>query len=164
MLGDVMNESARIAVSYVLGHFEELGIAEPVAKEKGIHLHVPAGAVRKDGPSAGVTMVTALVSLLTRRGVGPAGATTRQITPAGGDHPGRRGRGGRGDPRQGSRRKTGGNPGSPPAERQSEGRRRDPAAAPARHEVRFRREVSRASRARVPERAARSRQRGAQGA
>jgi len=75
-----MNESARIAVSYVLGHFQELGIAEPVAKEKGIHLHVPAGAVRKDGPSAGVTMVTALVSLLSGRGVRPEIAMTGEIT------------------------------------------------------------------------------------
>jgi ATP-dependent Lon protease len=80
MLGDVMNESARIAVSYVLGHYRELGIADPVPKDKGIHLHVPAGAVRKDGPSAGVTMVTALVSLLTGRGVRPVLAMTGEIT------------------------------------------------------------------------------------
>jgi ATP-dependent Lon protease len=80
MLGDVMNESARIAVSYVLAHHEELGISEAVPKDKGLHLHVPAGAVRKDGPSAGVTMVTALVSLLSGRPVRPNLAMTGEIT------------------------------------------------------------------------------------
>ncbi len=80
MLGDVMNESARIAVSYVLAHHAEFGINEPVPKDKGLHLHVPSGAVRKDGPSAGVTMVTALVSLLSYRPVRPTLAMTGEIT------------------------------------------------------------------------------------
>ncbi len=59
-LGDVMKESARIALSYVRGHAEELGIEESAFEGKEFHVHVPAGAIPKDGPSAGVTMVTAL--------------------------------------------------------------------------------------------------------
>ena len=68
-LGDVMKESAQIALSYVRGHTTELGIDSAKFNDADIHLHVPAGAVPKDGPSAGVTMVTALVSLLTGRPV-----------------------------------------------------------------------------------------------
>ncbi len=78
-LGDVMRESARIALSYVESHLEGLGLP----KEKGwgkVHLHVPAGAVPKDGPSAGVTMVTALVSLLTQRPVDPTTGMTGEVT------------------------------------------------------------------------------------
>jgi ATP-dependent Lon protease len=67
-LGDVMKESAQIALSYVRAHAGELGI-DPAVLGRPIHLHVPAGAVPKDGPSAGVTMTTALVSLLTGRNV-----------------------------------------------------------------------------------------------
>ncbi|MGK5683761.1 endopeptidase La [Actinoplanes sp. URMC 104] len=67
-LGDVMKESAQIALSYVRAHAEELGIS-PEQLDHPIHLHVPAGAVPKDGPSAGVTMTTALVSLLLGRNV-----------------------------------------------------------------------------------------------
>jgi ATP-dependent Lon protease len=67
-LGDVMKESAQIALSYVRAHAQELGIDRSLL-ERPIHLHVPAGAVPKDGPSAGVTMTTALVSLLTGRNV-----------------------------------------------------------------------------------------------
>src|SRR5271155_2410972 len=63
-LGDVMKESARIALSYVRGHAEELGIPESAFEGREFHVHVPAGAIPKDGPSAGVTMVTALASLL----------------------------------------------------------------------------------------------------
>ena len=63
-LGDVMKESAEIAVSYVRSHAEELGIDPEALRGRRFHLHVPAGAVPKDGPSAGVTMTTALVSLL----------------------------------------------------------------------------------------------------
>ena len=63
-LGDVMKESAEIALSYVRSHAEELGIDPAVFSGKRFHVHVPAGAVPKDGPSAGVTMTTALVSLL----------------------------------------------------------------------------------------------------
>jgi len=80
MLGDVMNESARIAVSYVLGHARELGVERSLGKESGLHLHVPAGAVRKDGPSAGVTLTAALVSLLTDRPLRPEVAMTGEIT------------------------------------------------------------------------------------
>ena len=71
-LGDVMKESARIALSYVRGHAEELGIEPRRVRRREFHVHVPAGAIPKDGPSAGVTMVTALASLLT----GPPGAST----------------------------------------------------------------------------------------
>jgi ATP-dependent Lon protease len=67
-LGDVMKESAQIALSYVRAHAAEYGIA-PEQLDRPLHLHVPAGAVPKDGPSAGVTMTTALVSLLTGRNV-----------------------------------------------------------------------------------------------
>lgn len=68
-LGDVMKESAQIALSYVRAHAQALGIDSEKFDNADIHLHVPAGAVPKDGPSAGVTMVTALVSLLTERPV-----------------------------------------------------------------------------------------------
>jgi ATP-dependent Lon protease len=68
-LGDVMKESAQIALSYVRAHAQELGVDSASFNDADIHLHVPAGAVPKDGPSAGVTMVTALVSLLTNRPV-----------------------------------------------------------------------------------------------
>jgi ATP-dependent Lon protease len=68
-LGDVMKESAQIALSYVRSQAEGLGIDSAKFNDADIHLHVPAGAVPKDGPSAGVTMVTALVSLLTNRPV-----------------------------------------------------------------------------------------------
>jgi ATP-dependent Lon protease len=80
MLGDVMVESAKIAISYVLGHAKELGIEQTLGKEAGLHLHVPAGAVRKDGPSAGVTLATAIVSLLTNRSVRPDVAMTGELT------------------------------------------------------------------------------------
>jgi ATP-dependent Lon protease len=67
-LGDVMKESAQIALSYVRAHAAELGV-DPTTLNRQIHVHVPAGAVPKDGPSAGVTMVTALVSMATGRNV-----------------------------------------------------------------------------------------------
>ena len=63
-LGDVMKESAQIALSYVRGHAAELGIDPAQFEDRAFHVHVPAGAIPKDGPSAGVTMVTALTSLL----------------------------------------------------------------------------------------------------
>ena len=68
-LGDVMRESAEIALSYVRSHADALGIDPGSLTGKRLHVHVPAGAVPKDGPSAGVTMTTALVSLLTGRPV-----------------------------------------------------------------------------------------------
>jgi ATP-dependent Lon protease len=89
-LGDVMKESAEIALSYVRSHAEELGIDQGIFSGKRFHLHVPAGAVPKDGPSAGVTMTTALVSLLrnepVRSTVGMTGEVTLQgrVLPIGG--------------------------------------------------------------------------------
>jgi ATP-dependent Lon protease len=79
-LGDVMKESARIALSYVRGHAEELGIAESSFEGKEFHVHVPAGAIPKDGPSAGVTMVTALASLLSGRPVKHTVGMTGEVT------------------------------------------------------------------------------------
>jgi ATP-dependent Lon protease len=89
-LGDVMKESAQIALSYVRGHAEELGIEPSAFEERSFHVHVPAGAIPKDGPSAGVTMVTALASLLSgrpvRHTVGMTGEVTLQgrVLPIGG--------------------------------------------------------------------------------
>ena len=78
-LGDVMKESAQIALSYVRSHAEELGVAPERLKGR-FHVHVPAGAVPKDGPSAGVTMTTALVSLLTDTPVRPTVGMTGEVT------------------------------------------------------------------------------------
>ncbi|HEX4114513.1 MAG TPA: endopeptidase La [Solirubrobacteraceae bacterium] len=79
-LGDVMKESARIALSYVRGHAEELGIDPSVFENSEFHVHVPAGAIPKDGPSAGVTMVTALASLLSARPVKHTVGMTGEVT------------------------------------------------------------------------------------
>lgn len=79
-LGEVMKESATIALEYIKSHAKELGIEEKMFEENNIHVHVPAGAVPKDGPSAGITMVTALVSSLTGRKVKKAIAMTGEIT------------------------------------------------------------------------------------
>jgi ATP-dependent Lon protease len=79
-LGDVMKESAEIAMSYVRSHAEELKIDPKVFTGKRFHLHVPAGAVPKDGPSAGVTMTTALVSLLRGEPVRPVIGMTGEVT------------------------------------------------------------------------------------
>ena len=79
-LGEVMQESARIALSYVRSHCGELGVSSCFFNESDIHLHVPAGAIPKDGPSAGVTLVTALVSLLTGIPVRPDVGMTGEIT------------------------------------------------------------------------------------
>ncbi len=79
-LGDVMKESAKAALSYVKSHAEELGIDVAKLDEEDLHIHVPAGAVPKDGPSAGVTMFTALTSLLTGRRVRSDTAMTGECT------------------------------------------------------------------------------------
>ncbi|HTO92365.1 MAG TPA: endopeptidase La [Candidatus Sulfotelmatobacter sp.] len=79
-LGDVMKESAQAGLSYVRSHAEELGIHPDFFEKSDIHLHLPAGAIPKDGPSAGITMCTALVSLLTRRKALPGIAMTGEIT------------------------------------------------------------------------------------
>jgi ATP-dependent Lon protease len=79
-LGDVMKESAEIAMSYVRSHGEELGIDSKAFTGRRFHLHVPAGAVPKDGPSAGVTMATALVSLLRGDAVRPVVGMTGEVT------------------------------------------------------------------------------------
>jgi ATP-dependent Lon protease len=79
-LGDVMKESAQIALSYVRGHAEGLGIDGHAFDEKAFHVHVPAGAIPKDGPSAGVTMVTALSSLLSSRPVRHTVGMTGEVT------------------------------------------------------------------------------------
>ncbi|MFA5908009.1 MAG: endopeptidase La [Vicinamibacterales bacterium] len=79
-LGDVMKESARIALTYVRSHAAPLGIPDDAFAGKEFHLHVPAGAVPKDGPSAGVTMVTALASLLTGRSVKSTIGMTGEVT------------------------------------------------------------------------------------
>jgi ATP-dependent Lon protease len=80
MLGDVMRESAQAAVSYVWSNAEALDIDPKLFEGKTIHVHVPAGAIPKDGPSAGVTIVTALASLATRRPVQSQVAMTGEIT------------------------------------------------------------------------------------
>jgi ATP-dependent Lon protease len=80
MLGDVMRESAQAAVSYVWSNAEALDIDPKLFEGKTIHVHVPAGAIPKDGPSAGVTIVSALTSLATRRPVRSEVAMTGEIT------------------------------------------------------------------------------------
>lgn len=82
-LGDVMKESARAAMSYARAHHEELGIDSEIFENTEIHVHIPAGGVPKDGPSAGVTMATALISLLTDTPVRMDLAMTGEVTLAG---------------------------------------------------------------------------------
>ncbi len=79
-LGDVMKESATLALEFIKSHAKAIGIDEKMFEEHNIHIHVPAGAVPKDGPSAGITMVTSLVSTLTGRKVKKAIAMTGEIT------------------------------------------------------------------------------------
>jgi ATP-dependent Lon protease len=79
-LGDVMKESARIALSYVRGHADHLGIEEDSFDGREFHVHVPAGAIPKDGPSAGITMTTALASLLSGRPVKHTVGMTGEVT------------------------------------------------------------------------------------
>jgi len=82
-LGDIMKESAMAARSYLWSHAAELGIDPEIIKSNGVHLHVPAGAIPKDGPSAGVTMAAALASLFTGRRVRNDTAMTGEITLSG---------------------------------------------------------------------------------
>jgi ATP-dependent Lon protease len=82
-LGEIMQESARAARSYLWSHAEEFGIGPEMFKAYGVHLHVPAGAIPKDGPSAGVTITAALASLYTGRRVRPDTAMTGEITLSG---------------------------------------------------------------------------------
>jgi ATP-dependent Lon protease len=79
-LGDVMKESARIALSYVRSHADELGIDPRAFENRSFHVHVPAGAIPKDGPSAGITMATALASLLSDRPVKHTVGMTGEVT------------------------------------------------------------------------------------
>ncbi len=82
-LGQVMQESMQAALTWVRSNAKELGVDEAFFADHDIHIHVPAGAIPKDGPSAGVTMVTALVSLLTDRPIRPLTAMTGEITLSG---------------------------------------------------------------------------------
>ncbi|MGL4293984.1 MAG: endopeptidase La [Bacteroidales bacterium] len=79
-LGDVMKESAVIAMQYIKSHAEELGIDEDLFEKWSVHVHVPEGAIPKDGPSAGITMVTSLTSSFTQRKIRPHLAMTGEIT------------------------------------------------------------------------------------
>ena len=79
-LGDVMQESARAALSYARANLEPFGVKEDIFDNKDVHIHVPAGAIPKDGPSAGVAMATALISIMTNQPVNREIAMTGEIT------------------------------------------------------------------------------------
>ncbi|MDR3339891.1 MAG: endopeptidase La [Candidatus Symbiothrix sp.] len=79
-LGDVMKESAVLALEYIKAHADRFGIAEDVFEKWNVHIHVPDGAIPKDGPSAGITMTTSLVSAFTQRKVQPNIAMTGEMT------------------------------------------------------------------------------------
>lgn len=79
-LGDVMKESATLAMGYIKAHADQFGIARKTLDSTSVHIHVPEGAIPKDGPSAGITMTTALVSAFTRRKVRPRIAMTGEMT------------------------------------------------------------------------------------
>jgi ATP-dependent Lon protease len=79
-LGDVMKESVTTALSFIKAHSEQLGIDDKLFEENDIHLHVPEGAIPKDGPSAGITMLSALTSIFTGKRVRPFIAMTGEIT------------------------------------------------------------------------------------
>ena len=79
-LGDVMKESARIALSFIRSHAEDIGVDQSAFTDRSFHVHVPAGAIPKDGPSAGITMATALASLLSERPVKHTVGMTGEVT------------------------------------------------------------------------------------
>ena len=79
-LGDVMKESARIALTWVRSHAEDLGIDPQAFRRREFHVHVPAGAMPKDGPSAGITLVTAIASLMSGRPVKHTVGMTGEVT------------------------------------------------------------------------------------
>jgi ATP-dependent Lon protease len=79
-LGKVMKESATIALEYIKAHAEEYGLSDDIFEKYNVHIHVPEGATPKDGPSAGITMLTSLVSLFTQRKVKSRLAMTGEIT------------------------------------------------------------------------------------
>ena len=79
-LGEVMKESAQAAYTYVRSHYKDLGLKPDFYKSIDLHIHVPEGAVPKDGPSAGVTMTTAIVSALTKRAVKKNIGMTGEVT------------------------------------------------------------------------------------
>ncbi len=105
-LGDVMKESAQAALTYARAHADELGIDSKIFSENDFHIHVPEGAIPKDGPSAGVTMATAMLSVCTER-PGPLGRGHDRR-----DHPARQ--------RPAGRRRQGEGPGRPAGRRQED--------------------------------------------
>jgi len=82
-IGEVMQESMQAALTWVRSNASTLGLDEDFTREIDLHIHVPAGAIPKDGPSAGVTMATALVSLMTDKPIHPLTAMTGEITLSG---------------------------------------------------------------------------------
>ena len=126
--GDVMQESARAAQSYARSRAAALKIDADFQRSTDMHIHLPEGATPKDGPSAGVTMVTALVSALTKRPVRHDVAMTGEITLARPGHGDRRAEG------EGARRASDGHPHGDRAEREPHRCGEDPEGHPARHE------------------------------